>query len=47
MFGSNHPGVANFALADGSTKSIADSIDIALYRELGKRKKTIPVSGID
>ncbi len=47
MFGSNHPGAANFALADGSTRSIADSIDIALYRELGKRKKTIPVSGID
>ena len=29
------------------TPDRADSIDIALYRELGKRKKTIPVSGID
>jgi len=47
MFGSTHPGVANFTLADGSTRSIADSIDIALYRELGKRQKAIPVSSID
>jgi prepilin-type processing-associated H-X9-DG protein len=47
MFGSNHPGGANFAMADGSTKTVNDSIDIALYRELGKRKKSVPVSGID
>ena len=47
MFGSNHPGGANFAMADGSTKTIADSIDIALYRELGKRKKSVPIGGIE
>lgn len=47
MFGSNHPGGANFVMADGSTKTIEDSIDIALYRELGKRKKSVPVSGIE
>jgi prepilin-type N-terminal cleavage/methylation domain-containing protein/prepilin-type processing-associated H-X9-DG protein len=47
MFGSNHPGAANFCMADGSTRSISDSIDIALYRELGKRKKAMPVSSID
>lgn len=47
MFGSNHPGGANFCMADGSTRSISDSIDIALYRELGKRKKAIPISSIN
>ena len=43
-FGSHHPGGANFCLADGSTRLIADSIDVGLYRELGKRKKATPVS---
>lgn len=47
MFGSNHPGGANFAMADGSTKTIADPIDIAIYRELGKRKKSVPIGVID
>ena len=47
MFGSNHPGGANFTMADGSTRLISDSIDIALYRELGKRKKSMPISGIE
>ena len=47
MFGSNHPGGANFTMADGSTRLIADSIDLALYRELGKRKKSMAVSSID
>ena len=47
MFGSNHPGGANFTMADGSTRLISDSIDIRLYQELGKRKKSTPVSIID
>ena len=47
MFGSHHPGGAHFALADGSTRLIADSIDLPLYQELGKRKKAMAVSGID
>jgi prepilin-type N-terminal cleavage/methylation domain-containing protein len=47
MFGSNHPGGATFTMADGSTRLISDSIDIALYRELGKRKKSMPISGIE
>lgn len=47
MFGSNHPGGANFVMADGSTKTVADSIDVALYRELGKRKKALPVSSVE
>ena len=34
-------------MADGSTRLISDSIDIALYRELGKRKKSMPISGIE
>jgi prepilin-type N-terminal cleavage/methylation domain-containing protein len=41
MFGSNHPGVANFSLADGSTRTINESIDVALYRDLGKRLKPV------
>lgn len=47
MFGSNHPGGATFTMADGSTRLISDSINIALYRELGKRKKSMPISGIE
>jgi prepilin-type processing-associated H-X9-DG protein len=47
MFGSNHPGGANFTMADGSTRLISDSIDLPLYQELGKRKKSMPVSIID
>jgi prepilin-type processing-associated H-X9-DG protein len=32
---SRHPGGGNFALADASTRFIADSIEINLYRRLG------------
>ena len=34
-FMSRHPGGGNFALADASTRFIADSIEINLYRRLG------------
>ncbi len=36
-FRSNHPGGANFALADGSVKFIKDTINITTYRALGSR----------
>ncbi len=36
-FGSLHPAAANFALADGSVRSIAESIDMGVYRALSTR----------
>jgi len=40
-FGSRHPGGAGFAMADGSTHFLAESIDLALYRALGQRKSNV------
>ena len=36
-FTCNHPGGAQFALADGSVRFIADSIDLRTFRALGTR----------
>ncbi|MFM8494975.1 MAG: DUF1559 domain-containing protein [Planctomycetia bacterium] len=36
-FGSNHPGGAMFATADGATVLVSESIDLALYRRFGQR----------
>ncbi len=36
-FDSRHPGCTNFLWADGHVKSIADSIESTLYRDLAKR----------
>ncbi len=44
-FGSNHPGGAHFAMADGSIHFLAESIDLALYRTLGPRSDGAPVGG--
>jgi len=44
-FGSRHPGGASFALADGSTHFIAESIDLDLYRRLGQRDSRSMKSG--
>lgn len=35
---SQHPGVVNVALGDGSVRSISESIDIAVWHELGSRE---------
>jgi prepilin-type N-terminal cleavage/methylation domain-containing protein/prepilin-type processing-associated H-X9-DG protein len=37
-FGSRHPGGANFALGDGSTRFFAETIDLTVYRLLGQRQ---------
>ena len=36
-FGSMHPGVTNFLFADGSVHSVANSLDLGTYRQLGHR----------
>jgi len=41
-FGSRHPGGAGFAMADGSTHFLSDSIDLAVYRLLGQRNSRAP-----
>lgn len=44
-FGSEHPGGAQFALADGSVRLISESIDTLMYRYLGARNDGEIVSG--
>jgi prepilin-type N-terminal cleavage/methylation domain-containing protein/prepilin-type processing-associated H-X9-DG protein len=36
-FGSNHVGMANFAMADGSVRGVSENIDLTTYRGLGTR----------
>jgi prepilin-type processing-associated H-X9-DG protein len=43
-FKSNHPGGANFALADGSITFLSESIDFQLFNNLGTRSGGEPVS---
>jgi prepilin-type processing-associated H-X9-DG protein len=43
-FGSNHPGGANFALADGSIVFLSDSTDLATLRALSTRSGGKPVA---
>ena len=44
-FGSRHAGGASFAMADGSTHFLGESIDLALYRRLGQRNSRMPKAG--
>ena len=43
-FGSQHPGGAQFLLADGSVRLISENIDVEMYRRLGARKDGLPVT---
>lgn len=36
-FGSSHPGIANFAFADGSTRALSEDIDVSVLQQLGNR----------
>ncbi len=42
-FGSNHPGGAQFAIADGAVEFVSDSIDMAVYRAWASRNGKEPV----
>lgn len=44
QFGSTHPGICNFAFADGSVSSISVSTDLDLLRRLADRKDSEPVA---
>ena len=43
-FGSYHVGGAQFAMADGSVHFLSESIDMAVYRNLGARNDGNPVN---
>ncbi|UUO09184.1 DUF1559 domain-containing protein [Blastopirellula sp. J2-11] len=45
MFGSHHPGGANFTLADGSVHFAPETMDISIYRTLGARDDGLPIGG--
>ena len=42
-FGSAHPGGCNFALCDGSVRSISYQIDAEVHRRLGNRRDGLPI----
>jgi len=42
--GSEHVGIAQFALADGSARAISENIDAIVFANLGNRANGIPVS---
>ena len=45
-FGSEHPGGANFAMADGSVRFVPDTIDFSVYLATASRNGGEPESGI-
>jgi hypothetical protein len=42
--GSEHPGIANFCLADGSVRPISENVDVVTFRNLGNIASRVPVS---
>jgi len=46
-FGSRHTGGANFGLADGSVRFMADAIDASIYSAMGTRNGNETVSSVD
>ncbi|UUO07372.1 DUF1559 domain-containing protein [Blastopirellula sp. J2-11] len=45
-FGSNHPGGAIFLMGDASAQFVTETIAINLYRQLGQRSDSLPISGL-
>lgn len=45
VFGSNHPGGAQFCFADGSATLISEDIDLVLYWSLGRMRDGLPTQG--
>ncbi|MCC9607243.1 DUF1559 domain-containing protein [Blastopirellula sediminis] len=43
-FASRHPGGANFGFGDGSVSFIAETINLTVYRNLGRRDSGVPKS---
>jgi prepilin-type processing-associated H-X9-DG protein len=44
-FSSDHPGGANFLMADGSVHFVRETIDLNTYRQLGRRSDRLPTGG--
>ncbi len=45
QFGSYHPGIVNFALADGSVRALSHTIDGSIYRRLSGMRDGNPIPG--
>ncbi|UUO06780.1 DUF1559 domain-containing protein [Blastopirellula sp. J2-11] len=45
LFGSYHPGGCHFLLGDGSVHFLSETIDLNLYRQLGKLDDQLPTGG--
>lgn len=45
LFGSAHPGGCNFAMADGSVRTVAYTIDVETHRRLGNLCDGLPDGG--
>jgi len=44
-FGSQHPGGAAFAMADGAVVFLSESMSLSLYRKLGQRASGVTKQG--
>lgn len=45
-FGSYHPGGCHFLMGDGSVHLIPETIDLAIYQQLGKISDGFPTGGL-
>ncbi|QDU64934.1 putative major pilin subunit [Planctomycetes bacterium Pan216] len=46
LFGSHHPGGCYFAMGDGSTHFVSETIDLQVYRQLAARDDNQPLGGV-
>jgi hypothetical protein len=45
-FGSNHPGGCHMVMGDSSVHFISETIDLAVYKQLGARNDELPAGGL-